>query len=371
MPCRSASASLPVAIWYSLRRCTSEAIAYGDEQSMRILPSQSSVMNPNCGSTFGLTTVRSSPCRSAIAPQYATLAPPIGSAPIRIPASRIAAMLTTEGRSSTYRPRKSYFSRSPRTESSERRRTPSSFAASSSFARFAIHLVASVSAGPPFGGLYLKPPSWGGVCDGVMTTPSASPAARLWLWARIACDTAGVGVNPPALSTSTVTSFATRTSTQVSHAGPESAWVSAPTNSGPSVPSRVRYSTIACVVAAMWSSLNEVFSDVPRWPEVPNATACSGFDGSGCPSWYALRSFSTSTRSAAVAGVPARESVDIVSSPRLGAGGDRTRGCCGTPCHPAPTLRSVEPVAHGPRLDRGMPDVPRWGGLESPGVRAG
>ena len=31
----------------------------------------------------------------------------------------------------------------------------------------------SVSAGPPFGGLYLKPPSSGGLCDGVTTIPSA------------------------------------------------------------------------------------------------------------------------------------------------------------------------------------------------------
>ena len=34
-----------------------------------------------------------------------------------------------------------------------------------------------VSAGPPLGGLYLKPPSSGGLCDGVMTTPSARPGA--------------------------------------------------------------------------------------------------------------------------------------------------------------------------------------------------
>ena len=38
--------------------------------------------------------------------------------------------------------------------------------------------VASVSAGPPLGGLYLKPPSRGGLCDGVTTMPSArSPVA--------------------------------------------------------------------------------------------------------------------------------------------------------------------------------------------------
>ena len=61
--------------------------------------------------------------------------------------------------------------------------------------------------------------------------------------------------------------------------------MSAPTNSGPSVPSLVRYSTIAWVVAAMWSSLKVVDSDEPRCPDVPNATACSGFDGSGWSSW--------------------------------------------------------------------------------------
>ena len=42
-------------------RLTSDAIAYGDEQSIRILPSQSSVMNAQRGSTVGFTTVRSSP----------------------------------------------------------------------------------------------------------------------------------------------------------------------------------------------------------------------------------------------------------------------------------------------------------------------
>ena len=69
MPCRSLSASLPVAIWYWSRLPIRDAIANGDEQSIRILPSQSSVMNDHCGSTRGLTTVRSSPSRSAIAPQ--------------------------------------------------------------------------------------------------------------------------------------------------------------------------------------------------------------------------------------------------------------------------------------------------------------
>ena len=41
-----------------------------------------------------------------------------------------------------------------------------------------------VSAGPPLGGLYLKPPSAGGLCDGVITIPSASPAVRPWLYVK-------------------------------------------------------------------------------------------------------------------------------------------------------------------------------------------
>jgi hypothetical protein len=61
--------SLPVAIANSVRRSISEAIAYGDEQSIRIRPSQSRVMNRKVASTTGLTTVRSRPNRSAISPQ--------------------------------------------------------------------------------------------------------------------------------------------------------------------------------------------------------------------------------------------------------------------------------------------------------------
>src|SRR4029453_4306013 len=47
---------------------------------------------------------------------------------------------------------------------------------SSSLARRWTPPVTSVSAGPPLGGLYLKPPSSGGLCDGVTTMPSARPA---------------------------------------------------------------------------------------------------------------------------------------------------------------------------------------------------
>ena len=46
--------------------------------------------------------------------------------------------------------------------------------------------VTFVSAGPPFGGLYLKPPSSGGLCEGVMTMPSARSDVRPRLWTRMA-----------------------------------------------------------------------------------------------------------------------------------------------------------------------------------------
>ncbi len=196
MPWRSASASLPVAIWYSSLRWISDAIALGDEQSIRIFPSQSRVMKRHVGSTSGFTTVRSSRWRSAISPQYATLAPPSGSAPIRTPASRITSMSTTDGRSSTYVPMKSYGVQDVRARPNAIRWTPSRLARISSLARPAITLVASVSAGPPCGGLYLKPPSYGGLWLGVTTIPSASPppVVRPELARRIACETPGVGV---------------------------------------------------------------------------------------------------------------------------------------------------------------------------------
>jgi hypothetical protein len=51
------------------RIATSGAIAYGDEQSVRILPSQSTVMNRNVGSTAPFTTVAAIPYRSMIGSQ--------------------------------------------------------------------------------------------------------------------------------------------------------------------------------------------------------------------------------------------------------------------------------------------------------------
>src|SRR4029453_4676900 len=64
---------------------------------------------------------------------------------------------------------------------------------SSSFARSLIHRVIAASAGPPVGGLYLNPPSSGGLCEGVMTMPWAAPDGRPRLGVRIACEIAEGG----------------------------------------------------------------------------------------------------------------------------------------------------------------------------------
>ena len=138
--------------------------------------------------------------------------------------------------------------------------------ASNSFARASTAFVMSLSAGPPCGGLYLKPPSRGGLCDGVMTMPSAS-AARFApdaaLNAMIARDSAGVGVYWPSACTRVSTPFAARTSSAVRSAGAEAACVSAPRNSGPVMPARARCSQIACVIARMCASLKAPSSGAP------------------------------------------------------------------------------------------------------------
>src|SRR6476619_7160856 len=105
-------------------------------------------------------------------------------------------MSTTDGRSPTYSPMKSYDDAAARARANGTRRTSASPPLISSLARAAMTDVASVSAGPPCGGLYLNPPSLGGLWDGVTTIPSASPDpdVRPPLARRIACETAGVGV---------------------------------------------------------------------------------------------------------------------------------------------------------------------------------
>ena len=64
-------------------------------------------------------------------------------------------------------------------------------------------------------------------------------------------------------------------------AAPESACVSFPRYSGPSMPCCVRYSQIACVIASTCASLNVRASDDPRWPLVPKLTRSAGAALSG------------------------------------------------------------------------------------------
>ena len=101
MPWRSLSASLPVAMSYLSRAPIREAMAEGEEQSMRIFSSQSRVMNAHCGSTVGFTTSRFSPKRSPISCQYATDAEPMGSAPMRTPAALMASRSMISGSADT------------------------------------------------------------------------------------------------------------------------------------------------------------------------------------------------------------------------------------------------------------------------------
>src|SRR5690625_809688 len=142
-------------------------------------------------------------------------------------------------------------------------------------ARRAIAPVASVSAGPPCGGLYLKPPSRGGLCEGVTTIPSARdapsrPARRLWV--KMAWLIAGVGVYRPFASITVATPLAANTSNAETQAGSDNPWVSRPRNNGPVIPAAARYSTMAWVIAQMWDWLNAPSSAEPRCPEVPNDT---------------------------------------------------------------------------------------------------
>ena len=69
MPCRSASGSLANATSKRSAMSRRRAIACGDEQSMRILPSQSSGTKRNVGSSSALTTSSSMPLDSAIRSQ--------------------------------------------------------------------------------------------------------------------------------------------------------------------------------------------------------------------------------------------------------------------------------------------------------------
>ena len=115
--------------------------------------------------------------------------------------------------------------------------------------------------------------------------PSAVPRPPPRLWPRIACEITGVGVAPSSASSTTSAPWAASTSTIVRVAGSDSAWVSRPRNSGPSIPSRLRCRATASAIASTCASLNVHAVAVPRWPDVPNDTRCVSSDGSGRSSW--------------------------------------------------------------------------------------
>ena len=75
-------------------------MAFGLEQSIRILPSVSSVMKYQVGSMTLLTTVIEGMNLSEMYSQYCSEAPPSGSAPMRRPEALMASMSTTLTRSS-------------------------------------------------------------------------------------------------------------------------------------------------------------------------------------------------------------------------------------------------------------------------------
>ena len=93
------------------------------------------------------------------------------------------------------------------------------------------------------------------------------------LCVRIAWDTAGVGVKISSPADHRLDAVGREDLEGVAKAGSDSAWVSVPMNSGPSIDwLRRRYSQMACVMARMCHSLNARSNDEPRCPDVPNAT---------------------------------------------------------------------------------------------------
>ena len=269
MPCRSASASLPVAIWNSSlrrdqrghrgrRRAVHPDLAVPVQ---RHEPPRGVDDRVHHGQVEPVALGDRTPVVDAGAAQRIGADADAGR-PDRVEVHHVGQVVDV-GAQEVVRA-----ARRPGPGRSGTRRTPLSPARSSSLARSAIQPVASVSAGPPFGGLYLKPPSRGGLCDGVTTMPSARPASVVPAVVR-----RGSRGRPPAWGCTgrrrrpaPVTPLAASTSSAVAQAGSDRPWVSRPTNSGPSKPCAARYSQMAWVVARMCASLNAASRLEPAVP---------------------------------------------------------------------------------------------------------
>ena len=197
MPCRSASASLPVAIWYSSLRAISDAIAYGGRAVHPDLavpverhePPRRVDQRVHHGEVEAGAARRSRP--SSRRSRRRAGRRRCGRRPSRIGVEvEHRRQVVDVGAQEVVR-----LGDAPRARVRDAAHAVQVGARGARSPASAIQPVASVSAGPPCGGLYLNPPSRGGLCDGVTTMPSARPApvVRPPLARRIACDTAGVG----------------------------------------------------------------------------------------------------------------------------------------------------------------------------------
>ena len=214
---------------------TSEAITYGDEQSIRILPSQSSVMNGHVGSTGGVQhgEVEPEPLGDGAPVRHRRATQRIGAdvhagVADGVDVEHVLQVADVAGDEVVVAGGVGVLRRlvvHPLHVGQP--------AGQDVVGPAAITEVASLSAGPPLGGLYLKPPSRGGLWLGVTTMPSASRcralAVRLQDGVR---DGGGRGV-AVAESSITVTPLAASTSSAVAVAGPDSACVSAPEEQRP------------------------------------------------------------------------------------------------------------------------------------------
>ena len=172
--------------------------------------------------------------------------------------------------------------RRARARASGMRFTSRSPSARSALARCSIQPVAFVSAGPPFVGLYLNPPSSGGLCDGVMTMPSASPVVRP------RCSSGSRATRRAwAYSRRSRRSSRRRRSRRAPRARCRTPTPRARAcrSRGTPVrrsPARAGSGRWPGSMARMCDSLNAPLSEIPRCPDVPNATRSSRRAGSGC-----------------------------------------------------------------------------------------